>query len=409
VRKVFFTLAGGEIGARSLQVLAVVLLTRKVGMGSIGDYGLATSIAAYALLLVNQGYDTIAVRASAQKDIEARRAAEAIIGLRLVAALAITAATGLWTIFRQDDPAARLLLILSGSYFSAAITPRWFYLARSRPRPLAAAATLSQACLFIGVLTVRGPADLSRAAWAQVAGEAATAIYLWTSAGCFRPRLKGTFWRFLMAESWPVTLSLIMGTALYNFDLVALGLFGRRVEVGPYLSVYRCITVFNPLLAALQGAILPRFAEGWPDFKAIRSRVEFISIGAFSTLALTAAFLFLFAPGVLRLLYGPEIGQSASLLRILVWMLPLWGLRAVLRQALYAFRGQRADLRNVTLSALTNMSLDLALIPYFGAVGCAWSTLVAESVFLAGTWFALAARVVRSSPHPEGATNGAAE
>ena len=71
--------------------------------------------------------------------------------------------------------------------------------------------------------------------------------------------------------------------------------------------------------------------------------------------------------------------------------------------------GQRADLRNVTLSALTNMSLDLALIPYFGAVGCAWSTLVAESVFLAGTWFALAARVVRSSPHPEGATNGAAE
>src|SRR5262249_43891316 len=191
-------------------------------------------------------------------------------------------------------------------------------------------------------------------------------------------------------------------TALYNFDLVALGLFGRRVEVGPYLSSYRCITVFGPLLAALQSTILPRFAEGWPDFKAIRRRVEFIALAVFSGMSLAAVFLFLFAPAILRLLYGPESGPSASLLRILAWMLPVQGLRAVLRQALWAFRGQRADLRNVALSTLTNISLDLALIPHFGAAGCAWSTLAAESVFLAGTWFALAARERSSCRGSEG-------
>jgi peptidoglycan biosynthesis protein MviN/MurJ (putative lipid II flippase) len=64
----------------------------------------------------------------------------------------------------------------------------------------------------------------------------------------------------------------------------------------------------------------------------------------------------------------------------------------LLRQALFAIRGQSADLRNVTWSFFTNVGLDVALIPHFGAMGCAWSTLAAESVFLATTWSALAAR-----------------
>jgi O-antigen/teichoic acid export membrane protein len=392
VRKVFLTLAGGEIGARGLQVLAIVLLTRKVGMGPIGDYGLASSISAYALLLVLQGFDTIGVRASAQKEVEVRGAAEQIMGLRLVSAFLIAALTALWAWGRPGDPAARLLLILSGVYFSNALTPRWLFLAVSRPRPLALAATLSQACFLIGVLAVRGPADLSLAAWSQMAGEAISAFYLWIAAGFIRPRLSAVFCRFLLRESWPVTLSLIMGTALYNFDIVALGIFGRRSEAGPYLSSYRCISLFGPLLAALQNTVLPRLAGYWPDAKAIRRKAEALSLATFLVLAVCAVFLFALASPVLRLLYGPAIGDSDRLLRILIWALPIQGARVLLRQALFAIRGQSADLRNVTWSFFTNVGLDVALIPHFGAMGCAWSTLAAESVFLATTWSALAAR-----------------
>jgi O-antigen/teichoic acid export membrane protein len=392
VRKVFFTLAGGEIGARALQVVAIVLLTRKVGMGPIGEYGLASSISAYALLAVTQGLDTIGVRAAAQKQVDARSAAGQIMGLRLLSALLMAALTALWASGRPSDPAAHLLVILSGVYFSNALAPRWLFLAESLPRPLAVAATLSQACFLAGVLCVRGPADLRLAAWAQMGGEAITALLLWMVAGNIRPRFSGSFWGSLLLESWPITIALVMGTALYNFDIVALGLFGRRIEAGPYISSYRCFTLFGPLLAALQNAVLPRFAGLWPDGKAIRRKAEFLGLGTSVVLASCSLILFLFATPVLRLLYGPAIGDSASLLRVLIWALPVQGMRALLRQALFAVRGQGADLRNVTLSFLTNAGLDLALIPRFGALGCAWSTLAAESVLLAGTWAALGAR-----------------
>ena len=384
--KNFLTLAGGEIIARGLQALAMVLLTRTVGMGAISQFGLASSIAAYGLLLVMQGFDTIAVRASAQKGIDPRRATEEVMGLRVVLAILLAIATGLWAWNRPADPAGHLLLILSGIYFSNALTPRWFFLAELRSTPLAVAGAISQLCFLAGVLAVRTAGEISYAAWAQVAGEAAAAAYLWMAAKRPRLRLNTAFSRWLLAESWPVTLSLMMGTALYNFDLIALGALGRRVEIGPYLSSYRCIAVFSPLLGALQNSTFPRFAASWPDFEAIRRKVDLLAVVTSSLLVLASLALFLFASPILRLLYGPDIGQSATLLRILVWVLPIQGFRAVLRQALLAFRGQRTDARVVMVGLLTNICLDLTLIPRMGAAGCAVSTLAAESVFLAGTW-----------------------
>jgi O-antigen/teichoic acid export membrane protein len=404
LRKVFLTLAGGEIGARGLQGLAIVLLTRKVGMGPIGDYGLAGSISAYALLMVMQGFDTIGMRASAQKEVDARTAAEQVMGLRLVSAFLIAAVTMLWTLNRPGDPAARLLLILSGVYFSNALTPRWLFLALSRPRPLAIAATLSQACFLIGVVAVRGPDDLAFAAWAQMGGEAVAAVYLWIVAGYIRPRWNTASYRFFLVEAWPVTAAMMLGTAMYNFDIVALGFLGRRSGAGPYLSSYRCVTVFAPLLGALQNTVLPRLAEHWPDRGAIRRKAVALSLGACVVLGLCALALFTLASPVLRLLYGPAIGDSAMLLRVLIWALPIQGVRVVLRQALFAVHGQKVDLRNASLSALTNIGLDVALIPHFGALGCAWSTLATESVFLAGTLAALGARL--RSPSVRAAESG---
>ncbi len=384
--KNFLTLAGGEIVARGLQVLAMVLLTRTVGMGAISQFGLASSIAASGLLLVLQGFDTIAVRASAQKGIDPRQATEEVMGIRAVSAILLTIATGLWAWTRPGDPAGRLLLILSGTFLSNALTPRWFFLAGLRSMPLAVAGAISQTCFLAGVLTVRVTHDLSHAAWAQVAGEAAAAAYLWLAAERPRLRLNAAFSRWLLAESWPVTLSLMMGTALYNFDLIALGALGRRGEIGPYLSSYRCITVFSPLLGALQNSIFPRFAASWPDYAAVRRKIDLLAVATCSVLALAALSLFLFASPILRLLYGQDIGQSATLLRILAWVLPIQGLRAVLRQGLLAFKGQRTDARVVIMGLFTNIFLDLTLIPRMGAAGCAFSTLAAESVFLAGTW-----------------------
>jgi len=65
-----------------------------------------------------------------------------------------------------------------------------------------------------------------------------------------------------------------------------------------------------------------------------------------SALALLAAafILFLLAEFVLHLLYGNAYVRGASYLRVLVWVLPVQGARAVARQLLFAWHRQREHL-----------------------------------------------------------------
>jgi hypothetical protein len=48
----------------------------------------------------------------------------------------------------------------------------------------------------------------------------------------------------------------------------------------------------------------------------------------------------------------------------------------------YAWPQQRVDIANLGIAATTNVVFDILLIPDYGALGCALSTLTAELVFL---------------------------
>ena len=283
-----------------------------------------------------------------------------------------------------------------GLHAANAVTARWTFLARERFQPAAAATFLSQGIFFSGALLfVRGPQDLMIAAWAQVAGELAAALYLWMAADRPMPRLDSDFSRALMKESWPVTMSLFLGAMMYNFDMLALSWMGRKTEVGLYLAGYRCITVFSPLLGVLQSVLLPRFSRSWPDYGSIRNHAW--RAGMLVALALTVAALLLsvFAEVILTLLFGSGFSEAAKLLRVMAWILPVQGARVVARQILLAYRQQHWDSYNVLAAVAANVILDFALIPRLGALGCAFSTLASEVVFLGATATAVRYKVAR--------------
>jgi O-antigen/teichoic acid export membrane protein len=104
--------------------------------------------------------------------------------------------------------------------------------------------------------------------------------------------------------------------------------------------------------------------------------ISFVTFGAAGLL------LYGLAGPILVLLYGEEFRSGAQYLQVLSWILPIQGLRTVSRQIIYAWRQQRVDTGNLATAATTNVVLDILLIPNFGALGCAVSSLAAEIVFL---------------------------
>jgi len=382
-----FGLSLGELSARAMHVLAIITLARRLGSESFGYFVLATAITTYLLLVVQQGLDTIAIRCISQQQFDLPDVVASILGLRLVVAAMLTVGVFLYAfMLGPHDTVNVLLLIMSALYFTNAFSLRWPLLAEEKMTPLALASFISQFCFFLGALLIWDHSQAPLAAFAQVAGEVLAAVYLWwafnSRYGHVRPRINIFLIGRLLSETWPVFVSLLLGTMMYNFDIIALNLMNRTAEIGVYAASYRCITVFSPFLLAIQWSIYPEFSRAWPDFSRIRRTAINLSLISFVTFGAAGLLLYGLAGPILVLLYGEEFRSGAQYLQVLSWILPIQGLRTVSRQIIYAWRQQRVDTGNLATAATTNVVLDILLIPNFGALGCAVSSLAAEIVFL---------------------------
>ena len=386
-----FTLSLGELGARVMQVIAIIILARRLGSELFGYFILATTITTYLLLFVQLGLDIIAVRYVSQQQFGLSDLVASILGLRLTVATIVTVGLFIYVfIFGTDDPINRLLLIMSGLYFTNALSLRWPLLAREMMTPLALASFISQFCFFLGALLVLNDSQAAFAALAQVAGEVLAALYVWLAfnarCGHVRPSIDILLMRRLLSETWPIFLSLLLGTMMYNFDIIALKLMNKTAEIGVYAATYRCITVFSPFLLVIQSSIYPEFSRAWPDFSRIRRTAINLSLTSSVVLGGAGLLLCAFASPLLVLLYGEEFGSGAQYLQVLSWILPIQGLRIISRQIVFAWRQQRVDTLNLAVAVTTNVVFDILLIPDYGALGCAVSSLAAELVFLFACW-----------------------
>src|SRR5262249_59096677 len=128
------------------------------------------------------------------------------------------------------------------------------------------------------------------------------------------------------------------------------------------------------------------FSRALAHVSKIRRTVVNLSLLSSVVLGGAGLLLYALAAPLLVLLYGEEYRSGAQYLQVLSWILPIQGLRAISREIVYAWRRQRADTRNLAFAAGANVAFDIILIPTYGALGCAVSTLIAEVVFLFGSW-----------------------
>jgi O-antigen/teichoic acid export membrane protein len=164
---------------------------------------------------------------------------------------------------------------------------------------------------------------------------------------------------------------------LFRMDVIFLGVMTSDYQVGIYTAAMRlvtlCLIVPDGVMTATF-ALLAKLAEEktGDDFKLLVERtVQFVVI-LLTPLAVGGA---LFAPIVLRILYGPKFDAAIPVMRALIWALVPFGINRALGDALVA-RGEhkivaRIVLANVAVGAL----LYITLISISGPRGAAWAFL----------------------------------
>lgn len=370
----FLTLSAGEGVARGLHALAFLALARRFGPEALGAFGVAQAVASYGLLAVQRGLDVPAMLRVTRESGAAEAVRSAVVRLRVPVFVVLLAGAAVW--------GNGLLLAMAGMWLAGALQVRWLLLARQQSGPVAVGALLASA-VFLGAAMMGLP--LVWVAGALSAGELMASGWYWFSAGG-RVRAGTELEGELQREAWPFLGSLLLGNLLYNLDVFVLGAVKSGAEVGLYIAAYRLLTVFSPVLGALQNSALPEFGKLYPDGAAAGRLAMEVWRTSWGT---AMGFAILLAGGAalwLPLLYGDAFGGAKGVVGVLALVLPVQVTRMVFRQPLLAFRGERADLRNLAIAVGLNLALDLALAPGYGGLGCAVSTLSAEGCFALLTW-----------------------
>lgn len=161
----------------------------------------------------------------------------------------------------------------------------------------------------------------------------------------------------------------------FRIDSVMLGLLRGDMDVAIYNVAYKLMegAIFVPGVIML--VFFPQLARPGM-FKKIFGELLFalVMLG----LAASAA-LYLFSPGLVRMIYGAGFETSGSVLRILsLALFPIF-LGHLVTQSLVSRDMHGAYLLAALTGTILNIMLNFALIPRFGATGAAWATVVTEA------------------------------
>lgn len=149
-------------------------------------------------------------------------------------------------------------------------------------------------------------------------------------------------------------------------------------ETGVYASAYRLLDAGNMVGYLAATFFVPFIARHQADKEVVektiinlRHLLMFSSIGA-------VAFIVVFAPWVERLLYHTGAVYNARVLQLCISALPAYFLVHIYGSALTATANFKTFIIILFLTVCINVSLNLLLIPSYGALGCCIAALASQ-------------------------------
>lgn len=158
------------------------------------------------------------------------------------------------------------------------------------------------------------------------------------------------------------------------------------LQAGIYALAYRLLDAGNMLGYLTASFLLPFLSRNQKD-TAMLQRVILISRHGLLLLAAAAlAFLFVYTSWLQNLLYHSTDGFTNNVMLLTMAALPAYYLIHVYGTALTAIGAIHLFLRIMLAAVVSNVALNLWLIPLYGAKGCAIAALVSQYSCSTGLW-----------------------
>lgn len=384
-----------QVAIRMLSVLFSIAVIRRFGRDTFGQYSAALAFVSLFSVLSDLGLGAWGVRAVAQNRDRTNALVAQVASIRLllstVTGLVIVGSAMLlypphYVLAIAVATCTLFLFSVNGAFDMA-------WLGHERLDISSTISVINQiAFVTIGTVVLvmhGGVIALLLASLGALAIATAASWHMarrWLALGAARPVVRE--WWPLVRGCAPIGAVQISLLISYKVDAVLLSVFRDSGAVGVYAVAYNLIFSLMLFSHSVNLALFPALSRAADDSRALARLVE-QAMKYLLVVATPIAFGgVLLAPQLIRALYTDAYTQSAVVLQIVIWVLPLMFLTEFLGYFATAIHRERSMGQAALIMAGANVALNLICIPLFGIWAAAIITVITEIIFLAEyLWF----------------------
>ena len=369
-----------------LGLVVVALLQRYLGPSGFGQYWTIISYLGFFSVVADLGLYLIVVREISKKEADPQKVVGNVFSIRTIFAILILGLSAIIGLFLPYPHIVKIGILLGTlSFFFVAMTQVLVGIFQKNlvMKKLVIGEIVGRIVLLILVfIFLKLKLSLLAIILAVVLGSFANFLLIFIFANQY-VKIKFLFdfayWRYILSETWPLAISVILNLIYFKIDSVFLSLMKSSEAVGLYGAAYKILEVLVTLPNMFVGLVLPILS-----YYAFLNREKFVQVfkKAFDLLImaglpLVVGGLFLAKPLVI-LIGGKEFSAAAPIFQILIFAIGALFLGSLSGHTIVAINKQRQMVFGYLTVAILGVILYLILIPPFSYYGAAIGTVITE-------------------------------
>ncbi len=381
----FLSLLGANIVVHVLGFVAVVYLARRLSVQGFGRLVFAQALLQYFALVGNLGLNRYGIREVARDRNSIRQTVNCVVSIQTIFSILAAILMALLALILPRPAQDKMLIAFYGLYIVlTGIWLDWVYKGLER-MTITAASQVVEAVIYVALVfaLVRSESDILRiplfAILSLLFAVAVLGFMYVRQYGWPRPCFDKKAWQYALRASIPIFFSFLLVQVFYSIDTVMLGLMKTDQVVGLYNAAYKIIFVIISVGSLLQEVIFPLLARFYRESTEKMEIVLRLTVRAYVAMALPLAVGgTLLARPILLLIYGHAYEDATLVFQILICGVAEVLLILPFGFALIACDQERKYMFGVAAGAISNIILNIALIPPFGMTGAAIATVASQ-------------------------------
>ena len=386
-----FWLAISEVINGLLMFVVTIFLARYLGAESYGKLMFALSFVTLFIIPIDLGLSTLVTRELSGEREKTKKYLDNLILFRVITGIAAFLLILIIVQFLGKENEVRYIIYLLGLWTVFQTSTQFFQaIFRAHEKMFYEAVTRISHALILTILSlcfVWYKFELLYFGWAYCFAALITliiaVIFVWKNFSHFSIKIDIKFLKETFIKSWPFALSLLFVSIYYYMDSVMLGILKDEKEVGLYSAAFKLIVFITIMGSVMSRSVYPIISKLFKSsIKELKIFLENYSKFIF-IIAIPIAFGgIILSSKIIRFVYGDNFDESVLAFQILVIFAATIYISTIYAHSLQICNKQKTHLLGMGLGALINVALNLFLIPYYGLIGAAISTVATEIFIL---------------------------